>query len=569
MSDTAVKTPSSQAKGEQPGGFLATLERVGNMLPNPFWLFVVLAGVIVVSSWIGSAMGMQATDPATGDIIAVENLATAEYLQQMISEAVTNFTSFAPVGLILVCMLGVAVAEYSGLIGAAIRAALAKVKSPILLTFIVALAGVTGSIASDAVYVILIPLGAASFAAVGRNPIVGAMVAFAASSAGFNSSLLLNITDVLLAGISTQAAHFVDPEYVVSPLANYFFTMASAVVLALIITAVTELFITKHTARTIDPDEINYAAATFTKPGSEADAAAAEADAKAKADAKAEAASTQNSDATAKSQGSKGGQGTKNPEAMELSALEWSGLRYAGIATAVFLAAWFSALFIPGSPLRGEGDGILNSVLLTNVVVSIALFFAVIGIAYGLGARTITSSADIPAFMERGLGTLTSMLVLFFAVAQFTAYFRWSNLGQWTAIKGAEFLTRADLPPLLLFAAFVAMVAVLNLLITSGSAQWALMAPVVVPMLMYVDVSPEVAQQLFRIGDSPTNIITPMSPYFALALTFLQKYYKPAGVGTLMSLAIPYSVCMLVGWFLFFVIWYLIGIPLGPGVPVR
>lgn len=211
----------------------------------------------------------------------------------------------------------------------------------------------------------------------------------------------------------------------------------------------------------------------------------------------------------------------------------------------------------------------MNSVLLTDVVASIALFFAVVGIAYGIGAKTITSSADVPAFMERGLGTLTTMMVLFFAVSQFTAYFKWSNIGQWTAIKGSEFLTKADLPPLLLFAAFVLMVAVLNLLITSGSAQWALMAPVVVPMLMYVNVSPEVSQQLFRIGDSPTNIITPMSPYFALALTFLQKYYKPAGVGTLMSLAIPYSLCMMVGWFLFFVLWYLAGIPLGPGVPVR
>ncbi len=513
-------------------------------MPNPFWLFVILAGVIVVSSWIGSAIGMNAKDPASGKTIHVENLATSAYLQKMISEAVSNFTDFAPVGLILVCMLGVAVAEYSGFIGSAIRAAIAKVHSPVLLTFIVALAGVTGSIASDAVYVILIPLGAASFAAVGRNPIVGAMVAFAASSAGFNSSLVLNITDVLLAGISTQAAQFVDKSYVVSPLANYFFTMASAVVLALIITAVTELFITKHVEKTIHADHIDHSAAEFTKPGASEESA--------------QEAATDSDTAE-----------TTGRDKLKLSDDERRGLRFANIASLVFLALWFAALFIPGSPLRGEGDGILNSVLLTDVVVSIAAFFAIAGIAYGLGAKTITSSADVPAFMERGLGTLTTMMVLFFAVAQFTAYFKWSNIGQWTAIKGAEFLTHANLPPLLLFAAFVLMVAVLNLLITSGSAQWALMAPVVVPMLMYVQVTPEVAQQLFRIGDSPTNIITPMSPYFALALTFLQKYYKPAGVGTLMSLAIPYSLFMLAGWFLFFVVWYLAGIPLGPGVPVR
>lgn len=547
------KTLEPDKAPPKPKGFLATLERIGNALPNPFWLFVILAGVVIVSSWIGATVGMQAKDPASGDIIEVESLATAEYLQKMVSEAVTNFTDFAPVGLILVCMLGVAIAEYSGYIGSAIRAAISKVHSPVLLTFIVALAGVTGSIASDAVYVILIPLGAASFAAVGRNPIVGAMVAFAASSAGFNSSLVLNITDVLLAGISTHAAQFVDPEYVVSPLANYFFTMASSIVLALIITAVTELFITKHVDKTIHEDHIDHEAAEFTKPGASEEAAEGNA-----------RETDQDSDSDSDTGNSSNGR-----DKLVLNDSERRGLRYGNITAVIFLALWFAALFTPGSPLRGEGDGILNSVLLTDVVVSIALFFAVVGIAYGIGAKTITSSADVPAFMERGLGTLTTMMVLFFAVSQFTAYFKWSNIGQWTAIKGAEFLTKADLPPLLLFAAFVLMVAVLNLLITSGSAQWALMAPVVVPMLMYVNVSPEVSQQLFRIGDSPTNIITPMSPYFALALTFLQKYYKPAGVGTLMSLAIPYSLCMMVGWFLFFVLWYLAGIPLGPGVPVR
>lgn len=547
------KTLEPDKAPPKPKGFLATLERIGNALPNPFWLFVILAGVVIVSSWIGAAVGMQAKDPASGDIIEVESLATAEYLQKMVSEAVTNFTDFAPVGLILVCMLGVAIAEYSGYIGSAIRAAISKVHSPVLLTFIVALAGVTGSIASDAVYVILIPLGAASFAAVGRNPIVGAMVAFAASSAGFNSSLVLNITDVLLAGISTHAAQFVDPEYVVSPLANYFFTMASSIVLALIITAVTELFITKHVDKTIHEDHIDHEAAEFTKPGASEEAAEGNA-----------RETNQDSDSDSDTGNSSNGR-----DKLVLNDSERRGLRYGNITAVIFLALWFAALFTPGSPLRGEGDGILNSVLLTDVVVSIAVFFAVVGIAYGIGAKTITSSADVPAFMERGLGTLTTMMVLFFAVSQFTAYFKWSNIGQWTAIKGSEFLTKADLPPLLLFAAFVLMVAVLNLLITSGSAQWALMAPVVVPMLMYVNVSPEVSQQLFRIGDSPTNIITPMSPYFALALTFLQKYYKPAGVGTLMSLAIPYSLCMIVGWFLFFVLWYLAGIPLGPGVPVR
>ncbi len=561
---------------DKPKGFLAGLERAGNALPNPFWLFVILAGVVIVSSWLGSMAGMSAKDPASGEVIEVQNLLTSEYLQKMVTDAVDNFVSFAPVGLILVCMLGVAIAEYSGFIGAAIRAAVSKVRSPMWLTYVVALAGVTGSVASDAVYVILIPLGAAAFRAVGRNPIVGAMVAFAASSAGFNSSLVLNITDVLLAGISTSAAQFVDPEYVVSPLANYFFSMASSIVLAIIITAVTELFIVKHTKKTIDEDKINYEAASFTKPERGGDDEDADEDGNsngsdANGNSDSSDADDSSSDAGSTSSESNGETKTKEElrDELELHPKESRALKIAGLTAVAVVAAWCALLFIPGSPLRGEGDGILNSPLLTDIVVSIALLFAAVGIAYGIAFGSVRSSADIPDFMEKGLGTLTAMMVLFFAVAQFTSYFSWSNLGQWTAIKGAEMLTRADLPPLVLFAALVLMVALLNLLITSGSAQWALMAPVVVPMLMYVDIAPEVSQMLFRIGDSPTNIITPMSPYFALALTFLQKYHKPAGVGTLMSLAIPYSIAMLVGWFAFFVVWYLLGIPLGPGVSVR
>ena len=210
----------------------------------------------------------------------------------------------------------------------------------------------------------------------------------------------------------------------------------------------------------------------------------------------------------------------------------------------------------------------MESPLIKDVAVPITLAFFFLGLIYGVIAGTINSPGDIPEFMAQGLKTLLPMMVLFFAVSQFLAWFQWSNLGNWTAIRGAELLQRWDLPPLVMFGAFVLLVAVVNLFITSGSAQWALMAPVVVPMFMYVNVSPEVTQMLFRIGDSPSNIITPMSPYFALALTFLQRYYSKSGIGTLMSLAIPYSVAMLVGWFLFFCLWWFTGLPLGPGTPM-
>ncbi|WP_165164205.1 AbgT family transporter [Corynebacterium qintianiae] len=520
-------TTAEAPKPDGQGGFLGAIEKIGNKLPDPFWLFVILSGVVVAASWIGHRIGMAATDPSTGETISVESLLTTENLSRMVTDAVKNFISFPPLGVILAVMLGVAIAEHTGLLSAMIRAMVGKV-SPVMLTFMVALAGVTGSVASDAIYVIIIPLGAMAFHAVGRSPIVGAMVAFAASSAGFNASLILNITDLLLAGISTSAAQMVDENYVVSPLANIFFVIPSAVVLSLIITAVTEFFVDKKARQLIDHDEVSFEHERIDAP-------------------------------------------TNDTEdiSLTLSPIEARGLKAAGLALLAFLVAYFALLFVPASPFARPEEGFMQSPLIQAIAVPIALAFFLTGLAYGLVTGSIKTSSDIPEMMAKGLQTLLPMLVLFFAVSQFLAWFQWSNLGPWTAIRGAELLQRWDLPAVVLFAAFVAMVALLNLLITSGSAQWALMAPVVVPMMMYVGVSPEVTQMLYRIGDSPTNIITPMSPYFALALTFLQRYYRKAGVGTLMSLALPYALSMIVGWFLFFLLWYFLGIPLGPGAPMH
>ncbi len=540
---TLTSSPTEQTdKTDKPRqssrGFLGAIETIGNKLPDPFWLFVILAGVVALTSWVGSRLGMTAIQPDTGETIRVESLLTAEGLQRMITDAVKNFTDFPPLGVILTVMLGVAVAEHSGLLSALVRAMVAKV-GPRTLTFALALAGVTGSVASDAIYVILIPLGAMAFHAVGRSPIVGAMVAFAASSAGFNASLILNITDLLLSGISTSAAQLINPGYEVSPLANIYFVIPSAIVLALIITLVTEFFVDRKARQLIDHDQINYEEVSFRAAAGNGEAESAESAAEA-----------------------------VDEDDLSLSPTEFRALLITGGALVAFLAAYFALLLIPGSPLAGPDGETMDSPLIRAVAVPIALAFFVLGLVYGLASRTIRGAGDIPEFMARGLKTLLPMLVLFFAVAQFLAWFQWSNLGVWTAIRGSELLQTWNLPPLAMFFGLVVMVALLNLFITSGSAQWALMAPVVVPMMMLVDVSPEVTQMLFRIGDSPTNIITPMSPYFALALTFLQRYYRPAGVGTLMSLALPFSIAMLIGWFLFFVAWYLLGIPLGPGSPM-
>lgn len=512
-------------------GLLGWIEKIGNRLPDPFWLFVILAGVVAVASWLASMAGLSAVDPSSGEEIHVESLLTGDNLSRMVTDAVDNFIAFPPLGVILATMLGVAVAEQTGLLAAMVRSMVDRV-SPKILTFMVALAGVTGSVASDAIYVIIIPLGAMAFHAVGRSPVVGAMVAFASASAGFNASLILNVTDLLLAGISTSAAQIVDSAYEVSPLANIFFVIPSAIVLSLIITAVTELYVDKKAQGLVDHDAIDEDELQLDE-------------------------STEPDDAH-----------LTDDDDLSLTPLERKGLIWAGVMLLLSLAAYFALLFIPGSPFARPDEGFMESPLIRAIAVPIALMFFATGLVYGLIVGTINEAADIPEFMAKGLESLLPILVLFFAVSQFLAWFQWSNLGPWTAIKGSELLQSWDLPNVLLFAAFVLMVTLINLFITSGSAQWALMAPVVVPMMMYVDVSPEVTQMLYRIGDSPSNIITPMSPYFALALTFLQKYYKKAGVGTLMSLSLPYSVAMLVGWFLFFMLWYTLGIPLGPGSPM-
>lgn len=525
-----TKKPNTQS------GVLGWIEKVGNKLPEPFWLFVILAFITAVASWIGSRVGMQATNPGTGETVEVESLLTAENISKMVTDAVENFIAFPPLGVILTVMLGVAVAEHSGLLSAMIRAMVSQV-GPRMLTFMVALAGVTGSIASDAIFVIIVPLGAMAFHAVGRSPLVGMMVGFAAAAGGFNASLILNITDLLLAGISTTGANIIDPDYEVSPLANIFFVIPSAIVLAILITLLTEFFTEKRMENMHDDDDIVDEELDLDKVGDDSTDDDKDND-------------------------------NDSDQDLTLTDVESKGLKWSGIALLAFFVGYFALLFVPGSPFARPEEGFMESPLIRSIAVPIALMFFVVGIVYGLVTKSITGWSDVPEFMTKGITTLVPILVLFFAVAQFLAWFQWSNLGSWTAIKGAELLQRWDLPTVVLFFGFVVMVAFVNLFITSGSAQWALMAPILVPMMMLVGVSPEVSQMLFRIGDSASAIITPMSPYFALTLTFMQKYYKKAGVGTLMSMALPYFFTILLGWFAFFLIWYYLGIPLGPGSPM-
>ncbi len=512
MSTTTEKSP-----GRAISAILTTLrgiERVGNKLPHPFWLFTGLAGIVILLSALFHWLGAYAISPTDGSRVEVQSLLSPDGIAVIFGDAVDNYVNFPPLGLIVVMMLGVVVAEQTGLINALLRGGVTRVPAKYM-TFTVALVGICGSVASDAAYVVLIPMAAVVFQAVGRSPTLGIVVAFASVSAGWNATLVVAPTDALLAGITTDAAHIMDEDVVVTPLSNYFFNAVSAILLAFLITLVTELVLRKRTEGLDNVD----------------------------------------------AEGEGLGEFTLRPE-------ERRGVRAAGLTLLVFAALFTIALVPEGSWFRGEDGTVMESPLISGIAVVLALAFLAVGVAYGVTAGTVTKPADIPTYMAKGVRDLAPVLVMFFAAAQFLAYFSWTGMAEVLSIHSAEWLESLSVPTSVLFIGFVLLSTSLNLLITSGSAQWTLIAPVFVPMLMILGVNPETTQAMYRIADASTNIVTPMSPYFVLVLGFIQRYRKDSGIGTLVSLTLPFTVAILIVWTLFFLGWYALGIPLGPGAPV-
>lgn len=519
MTATAPRSPQTPPKPLT--GLLAVLvriERMGNKLPHPFWLFGVLSVVLALASWALSAAGASALNPATDKTVTVHSLVSGEGLRMMIGDAVTNYATFPPLGTILVVMLGVAVADRSGLLPAMLRAAVARVPAR-WLTFTLAFTAMVAHVASDAAYVVLVPLGAMAFRAVGRSPMLGAVVAFVSVSAGYDASPLVTPTDAVLAGLTTAAAQTVDPGYVVTPLSNYFFSLGSSLVLAVVVTVVTEKVIARRVAAMPEEDE-----------------------------------------ATEDSGGL---------DELTLRDDERRGLRHAGLALLGYAGLIVAAMIPSGSPLRGEGGSIVQSPVLTGIAVVLAVAFLIVGAVYGRVVGTVRTGRDIPDHMAKGLREMAPILVLFFAISQFLAYFKWTGVGEVMAIRGADLLESAGITGPVAFLGVLLVCTVINLLVTSGSAQWALVGPVFVPMFMLLDIPPEVTQAVYRIADSCTNAATPMSAYFVMTLGVVQRYRRSAGIGTLLSLTLPLCLVMLVSWTLLFYAWWALGIPLGPGVPVR
>lgn len=532
--------------------FLDLVEWLGNLLPHPVTLFALFALSIILISGLADWLGWSAVDPrpegsagrAPGGVIEPVSLLNGDGLRMIVENMVTNFTSFAPLGVVLVALLGVGVAEHSGLISAAIRGLILKaasfkprvtqkkgiarvinksvnffLKPKNLVTIAICFSAVISNTASEMGYVVLIPLAAVIFHSMGRHPLAGLACAFACVSGGYSANLLIGTIDPLLAGLTQEAANLIDPDYTVHAAVNWYFMMVST----FLITGLGAFVTLRIVEPKLGPYDENMAMEDL-------------------------------SDETSMEPLSQ----------IEKRALKWTGV------TILFMIGILALTIVPeNGVLRNPETGeMLNSPFFNGIVTFIFLFFMIPGFVYGKLTGSMENDRDLINGMAKSMSTLGLYIVIVFFAAQFVAYFGWSNLGQIFAVKGAEFLESAGMTGPIIFIGFIAISATVNLMLGSASAQWAVTAPIFVPMLMLVGYSPEVIQTAYRIGDSVTNIITPMMSYFGLILAFANKYDKDLGIGTIISMMLPYSIFFTIGWIILFYIYVFgLGLPVGPEAP--
>ena len=506
LSASAPTAPTARVQSA-----LNVVERLGNLLPNPATLFAGLALIVVGLSWVFSRMGVAVIHPSTGQSLPVINLLCVEGLQRMLVNLVPNFVGFPPLGSVLACLVGIAVAERTGLITAALRMVV-MAAPPRWLSSIVVFGGILSHSGADVGYVLYIPLGAAVFHVVGRHPLAGLAAAFAGVAGGFNANIVLGTIDVLLGGITQSAAAVVKPEIVVTPAANWYFMAASSVLITFVGAWVTE--------KIIEPRLGSYtgdAAREAVKP---------------------------------------------------LSTGEKRGLRWAAVAVLTLTALVLVGTLTDGGFLVDpKNPSFLASYFIRGLIFFIFFYGLVAGIAYGIGAGTIRNDHDVVDGMSASLATMGSYIVMAFFASQFLAYFTWTNLGTVLAVKGAGVLQGFDLQdsPIILLVSLVFFTSAVDLLIGSASAKWTLLAPIFVPMFMLLGYSPEIVQGAYRVGDSCTNIITPLNQYFPLILGFAVRYVPKTGIGSMIALMLPYSVAFLITWTLMLMGWIALGLPVGPG----
>ena len=485
------------------------IERVGNRLPHPATIFAILAGAVIVFSWIASLVDWTAQHPNTGKSIQVFNLISGDGLRYMFVSVTDNFVGFPPFGIVLVAMVGIGVAEGSGLIEAMLKHTVLRAPKRIVTAVVVA-TGILSHLGSSVGYVVLIPLGAMVFLAFGRHPVAGIAAAFVGVSGGFGANFFIGSVDPILAGLSESAAQIIDPNISVNPAVNFYFMLTSAVMVTIVGTVVTEKIVEprlgefKHHIEDIKP----------------------------------------------------------------LEDREIRGVRWAFVSL-LAISVLFLILVVPEGGLLHGDESVLKGPFFQGIITAMLIVFLMPGLVYGFYVGTIRNDRDLMNKIVTAMKGLAPYIVLVFFAAQFVFFFKKSNLGIILAIKGAQVIKSVGVSGVGLIIIFVLFSATMNLFMGSASAKWAIMAPVFVPMFMLSGYHPALTQAAFRIGDSVTNIITPMMSYFALILTFMEKYDKKAGIGTLIATMLPYSIILTIIWTLLLTVWYVFGLPLGPGGPLH
>ena len=494
---------------------LNAIERVGNKLPDPAALFLILLVLVWILSALLAPVQFSEIDPRSGQPIQIKNQLAGTSIAAFLANMVTTFTGFHPLGVVLVALLGVGVAEHTGFINACLKWLL-SFTSARLLTPMLILVAIVSHTAADAGYVLVIPLGGVIFYAAGRHPLAGIAAAFAAVSGGFSANFIPSSLDPLLSGLTQAAAQIINPGRLVNPLCNWFFTGASSLLIIALGWFLTD--------RIVEPRLRNVAV---------------------------------------------DGDASEMPKLETLGAKERRGL-FAGLAAAAVGIVILVLTSAPaGSVLRAPDGSLTASTapLMQSIVPLIFLLFLIPGVVYGYVAGTVQSHRDIIKGMSKTMSTMGYYIVMAFFAAQFIAAFGQSNLGALLALKGATFLKVMAMPGAVTIVGIILLTATVNLLIGSASAKWALLAPIFVPMLMQLGVSPELTQAAYRVGDSTTNIITPLMPYFPLVVVYCTRYVKSTGIGTLVSMMLPFSVTFLVFWTLFLLVYWMLGVPLGLQAP--
>ncbi|GAC30528.1 AbgT family transporter [Brumicola pallidula] len=519
------KQPQDLSKSGWFSRFLSTVEWLGNLLPHPITLFALLAVLIVFLSGVLGYFDVSVVDPRpigskgrdVDGMIEVISLMDGDGLRRIVTGLVTNFTGFAPLGTVLVALLGVSLAEHSGLLSTIMRSMVMNA-SPRMVTVVVVFAGVVSNTASELGYVVMIPLAAMIFHSLGRHPLAGLAAAFAGVSAGYSANILIGTVDPLLAGFTQSSARIIDPEYTVSAEVNWYFMIVSTFAVAAMGAFVTEKIVEPRLGK-YNPDDASI---------------------------------------------DLGKQQLDSPTAIEIKGMKWAGLSF------LILLGVLALTVVPADGiLRNQETGLVKgSPFLQGIVVYIFVTFAIPGFVYGKIVGTMKNDRDVIDAMSKSMSSMGLYIVLVFFAAQFVAFFKWTNLGTVLAVKGAAMLQATGLDGPEVFVLFILMCGLVNLSLGSASAQWAITAPIFVPMLMLIGYSPEVIQAAYRIGDSVTNVITPMMSYFGLILAIGVRYKKDLGIGTLIATMLPYTLVFMVGWTLLFYLWvFAFGLPVGPGAP--